>query len=200
MQRYGYLLLVLSLCFAANIRAQEWSAQDSAWLRRVLSGKEELKLNDATRKAIREGTLISTDPAPGKLPMLSAPPELPVSKIVESIAQPKTQKKDMTELPPSVYILDGLGDGDLLQSDSSNILHFNTASTNSVVVQKWVVELKWLETATSRKATVNDPTAVRSGGITIDAEDLLRTIFQPSYRAKKRNRKHATARYTYNQY
>jgi hypothetical protein len=194
MRRYGYLLLALGLCSVINIRAQEWSAQDSAWLRRILSGQEELKLNDATRKSIREGTLISTDPAPGKMPILSAPPELPVTKAFENITIPKTQKKSMTELPPSVFILDGLNMGDSLQCTSSSILPHATTTPRSVV------ELKQLDALTPRPAAVGEQYAPRAGGASFSAEDILRTIFWPSHRAKKRNRKQATARYNYNQY
>lgn len=93
MRRYGFMLPVLCLCSAINIMAQEWSAQDSTWLRRILSGEEELRLNDAARKAIREGTLISTDPAHGKQPILSVPPELPVTKAFEKTEMPEKKKK-----------------------------------------------------------------------------------------------------------
>ncbi|MDR2120365.1 MAG: DUF4858 domain-containing protein [Tannerella sp.] len=180
---------------SVNIHAQEWSAQDSAWLRRVLSGKEELRLNDATRKAILGGTLISTDPAP-KSPMLSVPPELPVAGPFENIAQPASRRKRLMELPPSVFILDGLTGGDSLPDNSSpSVLPFTTTVSKSTAA-----ELKRLHALTPRKAAVDNLTPLRSGSVSFGADDALRYIFQPSYRAKMRNRKHATARYTYNQY
>jgi hypothetical protein len=194
MRGYVLLLFILGLCSGVNVCAQEWSAQDSAWLRRVLSGKEELQLNDAVRKAIREGTLISTDPA-FKQPIFSVPPELPVNKSFEHIAPPASQKKTMMELLPSVFILDGLNAGDSLPYNvTPDILPYSTT------VSKSVAELRRLDALTPRKAVAGDPATVRSGSMGFSGEELLHYIFSPSYRAKIRNRKHATARYSYNQY
>ncbi|MDR0757843.1 MAG: hypothetical protein LBF85_08360 [Tannerella sp.] len=102
----------------------------------------------------------------------------------------------MTELPPYIYILDGLGAADTLQGASTKISRHATATTNSVVI------LKQLDVLTPRESavTVSNRTAIRSGSISGNAEDVLRYIFWSSHRAKMRNRKHATAWRTYNQY
>ena len=51
------IFIVLLLLFCMNIFAQEWSREDSLWLINVLEGKEKLKINEDTKKAIEEGRL-----------------------------------------------------------------------------------------------------------------------------------------------
>jgi hypothetical protein len=160
------------------------------WLRRVLSGEEKLQLNDATRRAIREGTLISTG-AP--TPLQLNPSELPFVRSFDDVR--RTGRKDMMELPPAVIMLDGLN---LLDTPSIAMPFQPTIASAATSLAS--VNLRQLQVA----APLNTPTAVRPGGVGVSigfsAESILRYIFWPSERAKVRNRKHATARYTYNQY
>jgi hypothetical protein len=184
----GIRVLVVLLPFGVEVCAQEWTPRDSAWLQRVLSGKEELHLNEATRKAIEAGTLISTDPNPA-IQMRLSPLEIPFYKTVEGVTRPKTGQVKPQELPPPVYRLYGMEQKDSLPDISRSVKFY----------PKTVNELKNLDLLTPRKSTVNDPATLRSGAHGFSAEEVLQTIFRPSHRARKRNAKHANAWKTYNE-
>ena len=53
------VLITLLFLFCLPSLAQEWSKEDSLWLKNVLEGKEQLKINEDTKKAIEEGRLIA---------------------------------------------------------------------------------------------------------------------------------------------
>ncbi|MDR0349420.1 MAG: DUF4858 domain-containing protein [Tannerella sp.] len=188
MKRYYYLLLLLSLHTGLFLYAQgEWTKQDSIQLQRVLSGEETFQLNDAAKKAIESGTLLFSDPyGNDQMKMKSA--EWPVMKSFEGITAPESGRKlKPAELPPSVFKLYGMDQKDSLPD----------ATRSTVFYSKTVEELIMLEKLTPRKATVDDKTTLRTGR-GFDAENILRSIFWSSHRAKKRNRKNATAAKTYN--
>jgi len=79
--------------------AQEWSKEDSIWLQNVLEGKEDLKLNEETKKAIEDGILI--------MPSLLKKDEnryLDIIKDFEGIVKPELLRKiDPYSMPPSVF-------------------------------------------------------------------------------------------------
>ena len=58
MKKKSSLLAILFFFSCMLIMAQEWTKEDSIWLQNVLEGKEELKINEDTKKAIEEGRLI----------------------------------------------------------------------------------------------------------------------------------------------
>lgn len=191
MERYYFLLLLLGLQTGASfLYAQDkWTKQDSIWLQRVLSGEEKLLLNDDAKKAIESGNLLSPDPyVKEQMKMKSA--ELPIMKSFEGITAPESIRKlKPNELPPPVYKLYGLDAEDSVPDTKRSITFYD----------KTIIELKALDVLTPRKATVDDKTTLRYGsGGSVNAEDLLRTIFWPSHRAKQRNKKNANAYKTYN--
>ena len=190
MERYYFLLLLLSLQTGASLYAQDkWTKQDSIWLQRVLSGEEKLQLNDDTKKAIESGNLLSPDPyIKEQMKMKSA--ELPIMKSFEGITAPESRRKlKPDELPPPVYKLYGLDAKDSIPD----------ATRSTTLYGKTILELKTLDALTPRKATVDDKTTLRYGaGGSVVAEDLLRSVFWPSHRAKQRNKKNANAAKTYN--
>ena len=49
------IIIILLLISCMSAFAQAWSREDSIWLKNVLEGKEELKINEDTKKAIEEG-------------------------------------------------------------------------------------------------------------------------------------------------
>jgi len=190
MERYYYLLLLLSLQTGVSLYAQDkWTKQDSIWLQRILSGEEKLQLNDDAKKAIESGNLLSPDPyIKEQMKMKSA--ELPIMKSFEGITAPESRRKlKPNELPPPVYKLYGLDAKDSVPD----------AKRSATFYGKTIIELKALDVLTPRKATVDDKTTLRYGvGGGVNAEDLLRSIFWPSHRAKEKNKKRANAAKTYN--
>ena len=155
----------------------------------MLNGTEHIQLNEETKKAIESGTLIR-NPATLRQMKIS-PAELPISHSFEGIAVPELQRKQPPELPPAVYRLHLLTQKDTLP-EVSKATKLSAAT---------ITELKMLDATTYKKATVDDPFTIRSGGGgSVSFEDILRTIFWPSHRAKQRNAKNANAWKTYNEY
>ncbi|MDR2470069.1 MAG: DUF4858 domain-containing protein [Tannerella sp.] len=190
--------------FAWAGRTQEgWTAQDSTWLRRVLSGKEKLQLNEETLKAIRAGTLLSPG-FPTRDSLLAIDRELPIISAFGDIASPQTRDTFPSHLPPGVYFLYGLrGNPSLPSSAPSPYVSerdIAAARSNLRFSAQNVEELKRLEKLTPRKATVNDPATLRYGSFSFSGDDLLQTLFRASHRAKKRNAKRAGASKIYRQY
>jgi len=192
MREFNCLFIMLIFASCATIYAQDSTAQDSLQLVKILVGKDSVLLNDATRKAINAGTFIRNPFAPEQLK--SSPLEIPIIKSFEGVTKPESNRlKEPYELPPSVYMLYMLQRPDTVPMIRKEAYTFSP---------KTVEELVALEKLTPRKATVDDPTTLRTPGAggSFSAENILRTIFWPSHRAKKRNAKNANAWKTYNEY
>jgi len=190
MRKYYCLFFVFFLGSRWVIFSQELTAEDSLWIQRVQNGTENIRLNEATRKAIESGTLIR-DPFSTKQ-LKTNPSEMPIVKSFENITMPENRPKPQ-ELPVSVY---KIYVKNVNIKDSLPVIRKDATGFNA----KMLEELKALDLLTPRKATVDDPFTIRSGGGGFDAEGILRSIFWPSHRAKKRNAKNANAWKTYNEY
>ena len=187
---YGLFFIIFAGSHIA-IYSQDRTAEDSLWIQRMQNGTENIRLNEATRKAIESGTLIR-DPLDAKQ-LIVNPPEMPIVKSFEGITAPENKPRPQN-LPVSVYkiYVQNLNLKDSLPAIRNEAIGLNA---------KTIAELKTLEANTPRKATVDDPFTIRSGSTAgFSAEDILRTIFWPSHRAKKRNAKNANAWKTYNEY
>ena len=187
MRRY-YCLVMMIVCKSGMvIYAQEWTEQDSIWLQRVLNGTEKIQLNKETQKAIESGTFIH-DPTISKQ-MKVSPQDYPIIESFEGIIKLESHYKHPTELPPAAFRFFVFYPFDSLP-DISNATKLSDAN---------MAELKILLEASYKKATVDDPFTLRQGGGSVSFEDILRTIFWPSHRAKMRNAKNANAWKTYNE-
>lgn len=84
----------------------QWTKKDSVWLQNALSGKEKLKLNEETMKAIQSGSLINLGEPASHMQMVPTT-KLPVLKdFSEYIHADSTQHKTaLKDLPPSVFWL-----------------------------------------------------------------------------------------------
>lgn len=187
MKCYYSFLLLLSLHSTTLLHAQDkWTKQDSIWLQRVLSGKEKLQLNDDAKKTIESGNLLSPDPyTKEQMKMKSA--ELPIMKSFEGITAPELKHKlKPDELPPPVYKLYGM--------DLKDSLPDVTRST--FFDRKTTAELKRLYGIPPLDPS--NKILIRLIVVKFDSEDIMRTIFWPSHRAKKRNKKNANTWKTYN--
>jgi len=172
------VLLLLFSCLL--IQAQGWSKEDSIWIKNVLEGKEELKINEETKKAIEEGRLI----APSRLK--DADFDLELSKDFDNTGVPdsvKVRRIDPYSMPPSVYALYILY---LVQMDS-------VYQIQSIFITD--DERKQLEKMMSiGPSSLFIPDGYFPGGrIGGDFNHALSMIFSASYRQKMKNRKNATA-------
>lgn len=84
----------------------QWTKKDSVWLQNALSGKEKLKLNEETMKAIQSGSLINFG-EPASHMQMAPTNKLPVLKDFSEYIHPdSTQRKiALKDLPPSVFWL-----------------------------------------------------------------------------------------------
>ena len=170
-----FAILVLALLDTAFTYAQ-WTKEDSVWLDNVLSGKETLKLNPETQRAIDSGTFINMDIQPPKEQMRSNPTRIPISKdFSEYIHVDKTitdvdtmMKVDFSKMPP--YVLMRYGPKIYLEEKLGSF-HISPQERDTLK-------------------------ALTPAGQFV-AEDILRSIFWKSHRAKMRNRKNANAWKTY---
>lgn len=168
MEKKIIAIIIFIIHNSATLYAQ-WTEEDSVWLNNVLSGKEELRLNPETWRAIQEGTLINERMSPQNQ-MISAPSQIPIARDFSEYIRPKNPQKAINpwSVPTAVYTLYNMNVPTLG-------LTYNKAAF-----------------ATPQSVIDN---ASRPSGISFD--DMLRTLFQPSFRAKTRNRKNATAWKTY---
>ena len=86
------------------VLSQEWTKEDSIWLQKVLDGKDTLKINEETKKAIEEGRLI----APSWLKNVDTDFELELSKEFDNAGTPdsiRIPNFDPYTMPPAVYAL-----------------------------------------------------------------------------------------------
>ena len=190
MRKYYCLVFIVLLSPTMAVYSQEWTAEDSLWIQRVRNGTETIRLNVETQKAIESGTLIR-DPFTTKQ-LKAYPSEMPIVKSLEGITAPENKHKPQ-DLPLSVY---KIYVQNLNFKDSLPLIRQEAISLSA----KQIEGLKALDVLTPRKATVDDPSTLRSGSTSTSFEDFLRSIFWPSHRAKKRDAKNANAWKTYNEY
>lgn len=99
------LIIYILLCFSgtSNIHAQ-WTEKDSLWLQGILSGKDSIRLNPETMKAIQSGSFLNMDPQTS--PMLNSPMELPILKDFSEYidSSDSTRKVALKDLPPPVLL------------------------------------------------------------------------------------------------
>lgn len=188
--------IILPLSFillTMNLYAQ-WTKEDSIWIEGVKSGRIKLELTPEAQKAIEEGSLIETEKPNVKLRKNSS--QLPISKEFTGIrAEEEPESIDLSSLPPGILML-----RDVPDSVSRKSLVY-------VAPPKDYISMKVIPIGTSGvyitahtgdlnpivKDGQSKGGAMAAIGYTFSMEDLLRYVFMPSERAKKRNRKYATA-------
>ena len=178
MRKYYCLFFAVFLGSHWAIYSQELTVEDSLWIQRVQDGTENIRLNEATRKAIEAGTLIR-DPLSTKQ-FKTNPSEMPIIKSFEGMTMPENRPKpqDMSIAVYKIYV-QNLNLKDSVPAIGQGATGFGAVYGGSEEIGKGV-----------------------GVGVSIgfDMENILRTIFWPSHRAKKRNAKNANAWKIYNEY
>ncbi len=173
-KRKRTIILILCCIHNTSLLYAQWTEKDSLWLQDVLSGKEQIKLNPEVLKEIEEGTLINMDIISPKEQMKSTPSEMPLAKDFTEFVKPGNAEHmpdDPWAIPPAVFMRYGM-DIPLLEDKFS-------------------------------KAAISIPQSIRANAARpsgLSFNDLLQNFFDPSFRAKQRNRKNANAWKNYNKY
>ncbi|MDR3309216.1 MAG: hypothetical protein LBS80_04600 [Tannerella sp.] len=176
------LLCVMAVvaCFTATTaKAQEWSKEDTIWLLNVIEGRQELRINEATKKAIEEGRLIlpSWFKEGDKIELLK---DLSNAGAIDST---RIRSVDPYTMPPAVFALYVL-----YMDKMDSICESQTIMLSKSEKEKLIEQLP----PGSRGFSVNGETGVGViGGF--DFNHLLSMVFSPSYRNKYHNSKHATS-------
>ncbi|MDR1814334.1 MAG: hypothetical protein LBR18_05750 [Tannerella sp.] len=159
-------------------QVQNWSREDSLWLLNILEGKQELKINEDTKKAIEEGKLIMPQwlKDNDKINILK---DLGSAGALDSV---RMQSIDPFSMPPAVFALYVLYI-DKVDSILQNTTVLLTPAERETLMQYLPVS--------SNRVYVNE---YGVGGIgNLDFNHILSMIFSPSYRLKAHNSKYATA-------
>lgn len=173
------ILMLICLSSTGHVFAQ-WTEKDSIWLQDVLSGKEKVKLNPETMKAIESGTLIGTD-EPGS-EMIMAPARSAGSSIQKDFSEyirTKEMEQDteynpnrkvaLKDLPPAVFMRHKVSNPPRVKMLGSFYVSQNIKNEGR-----------------------------KPSGISFN--DLLKQTFMPSERAKRRNAQRWQTYKYYNNY
>ena len=174
MRNIIWIGICLWLFYASDIKAQAWSKEDSVWLSNILSGKETLRLNDETMRAIREGQLLQPNSSPsGKMKNSNLP--LPITRDFSEYIRPEKDTSHyriaLQDLPPSVFWLYGPN------FDPLETMRYSCFDRDKQAGQIVMPEIN---------------------GLSFNLAALLSYLFSPTYRQKVKNRKTATAYRSYN--
>ena len=180
--------LVLLFYFSCTLSlAQEWSKEDSIWLKNVLEGKEELIINEATKKAIEEGRLImpswmqNTDPSSS----------LELLMDFDNIGMPDDSLRihnfDPLSMPPAVFALYLRY---LVQMDSIYEIPSLTISDEERAYLTSLLPTGNIKTFSFSPSNISPSSGVI---ITTDFNHMLSMVFSARYRQTAKLRKNATA-------
>ena len=169
---------IISSC--GFINAQEWSKEDSLWLINVLEGKEPLKINEDTKKAIEDGRLI----IPSWLKNEDGLSDIDMIKDFEHDIHDsvKIQKIDPYSMPPAVYALY------VLYMDKMDSIHESRSDMLSESDRKKLVEA--MPPNVRNRVYYNEFGGGFGGN---DFMHILCMAFSSTYRNKARNKKNANA-------
>ena len=173
-------LLLLFSC--TLLLAQEWSKEDTIWLRNALEGKETLKINEDTKKAIEEGRLI----APSRMKNSDMDSGIELIKDFDDVGIPDSTRMymlDLYSMPPSVYALY------VLYIDKMDSAY----QVKSLIITD--EERKRLEALVPGMNLFYPYASDHNPGFSIimDFNHMLSMIFNARYRRIVHNWKHATA-------
>ena len=184
--RLGLSVLFFLLSFSGSLAfAQTWSKEDSIWLKNVLEGKEELIINEDTRKAIEEGRLI----LPSWMRNNDNNLNFDLLRDFDNGGIPDDslmmQHIHPFSMPPSVFALY------VLYLDKMDSV-FNAKSLIITDDERKKLEAL-LPSGTVHALHFNTHDYSPGFGVNMDFNHLLSLVFSAQYRRIAHNRKHATA-------
>ncbi|MDR2774295.1 MAG: hypothetical protein LBC19_06055 [Tannerella sp.] len=176
------IFCLLAIASSGLINAQNWSREDSLWLRTVIGGNGDVKINEDTKKAIEEGRLIVPPwmkNSENKVDNVEILKDFDDAGRFDSV---RVQSIDPYSMPPAVFALYVLY---MHKVDSIN------ASMTCLLSAEEQESLASFLPPEARKGFYVSSVTGGFGGM--DFNDLLSMTFSPSYRRKKYNAKYAVA-------
>lgn len=165
--RTKIIIVIIYISTIQLTHAQVWTKKDSLWLQRVKRGEEKIQLNEQTKLAIKNGNFFNTEPI-GKQ-KISKSTLLPIQDNFSEYIHPEFKRtlKSYKDVPSAVFLRRDLETKPLSKSE---IRAFE-------ITEKLKEEMK----------------SYQKGKGSFSADDILKHIFMPSERRKKKNRKRAAA-------
>lgn len=195
------LVIWLFVCMnGTDYMYAQWTEKDSVWLNDIISGKEQIKLNPETMKAIESGTFINSERPDNQ--HLSAPPILPITKEFDITPADTTQEQiDYRSIPPAVFARYRL------ELDSIRIMRgaYTSKEPNKVKDEIQIGNLPITVKAGAQNLFLEEvKDGQRRGSVGASAkakfslDDILLFLLSPTERNKRKNKKRAKAWQHYN--
>ncbi|MDR2232869.1 MAG: DUF4858 domain-containing protein [Tannerella sp.] len=174
------------------MNAQSWSKEDSLWLQNYLEGREPLKLNEETLKAIEEGKLI----VPSWMKDENGNVRELIRDLDDAAALDSTyqlNRLDPLSMPPAVFALYVLYMDKVDSINASGTIMLSEAERNKL--QEAIPPGE--RTIYIGNLGTGAPPGILFGG-SHDFNHALSMIFSSTYRQQQKNRKNANAYKFYN--
>lgn len=192
-----YLIICIN---GTDVIYAQWTAADSLWLQNIIEGKDSIRLNPETMRAIEEGTFLNRE-NPFAQP-LEAPPILPISRDFWDIADEDSLEFKIDSLSPAVLtMLMRMKEKDSLKiSDNFRLrLKFHEKERIRIGQSPFAVSAG---AQSLLDDTVKDGQRRGSVGGSVNfsfsLDDILTYLFRPEERQKRKNKKRAKAAKYYN--
>ena len=102
----GTLLISLFCLLCPGKIYSQWTAEDSLWLKEVLTDKKELRLKPEVMESIRQGYFLNMEKKNWGIQSRGAPIQVPLARDFSQYIQPLDSglsKVDHSRIPPSVF-------------------------------------------------------------------------------------------------
>lgn len=175
MSKQIFIWMLICLNGTDYVYAQ-WTEKDSVWLQNVLSGKEKLQLNPEAMKSIESGSLLNTEKPASN--MIIAPAQSPASSVLKDFSE--YIRKENANINPNRKMA-------LKDLPPAVFMRYG--------LDKPMPKQKFGAFNVSPDIRAN---ARRPSGISFD--DLLKSVFMPNERAKRKNASRWQTNKYYNNY
>jgi len=177
------IMLLMYSSLSAQTLPKDWSREDSLWLLNVLEGKQELKINEETMKAIEAGRLIVPQwlKDQGGIDIMK---DLTAKNVPDSV---RLSRINPYTMPPAVFAMYVL-----FMDKVDSVLNLS----KELLSDEERANIATFVPPNSRNRLFVNELGGGVGGL--DFNHILSMIFSPAYRQKAQLVKHATAYKNYN--
>lgn len=129
----GVLLISIFCLLCPGTIYSQWTAEDSLWLKEVLSNRKELRLKPEVQELIRQGHFLNLEKNHFGTQPKNAPIQLPLARDFSSYIQfsdSSLSKVDYSRIPPSVFMLYGKESGSIVRLKSFSLAGIENYQAN----------------------------------------------------------------------